>query len=775
MATACNVRKHIRTETGERLLVKNKISLKTSEKLRFAERSALLYELESGYKQKPNTRNFFFGYTRLWRFYHFQNRNSKFARWILKRQSEPPVLYDTILTRKTVTNLKNYLYRRGYLHATATAHTDTINKYKVQVRYTAHTGPRYHIGTVTYNTRDTAVQRFLAETKGQTNLEAQAPLQGDVFDRERQRIVSGMRNRGYADFGPNFVEFLGDSTSRVANVAVRILSPTDSTFHKKYYVGTVSVFYNLLPDYTALQQDLRLEGIYFASADPDFEVKPERILPAILVRSGQVFRQEALERTRRNLNALGVFQFVTVKWIQDSVVNNLLNVEISFAKNKRFSPEADIDFNSSNSSGSAVTPQLFGISASTGFRNRNTFGGAEEWRTNLVYNIEFDLSKARQQPVYSQEFQFQNGLRFPRFFDYLHFWRSLTRLHLGGRALVGPYLYEKLRTEASTQIGLNYNYLSLNNLYAYNSTNANYGFKLQVTNQSYEINHIGINLLRPKLEPLFDSLTRRNLFLRNNFRNQLFTGFLLRSIAYRFNTPTNGFGERWFFNADGELSGIEIHALNQLWSAVFKPQTWRIADIEFARFARLDINGGYMRDFRAGYGIATRIGAGVVLPFGPSQELPYVKQFSVGGPAGLRGWRVRELGPGSYVPAEQFQPFYQAADFRFEANAELRFPLFSYFKGAIFLDAGNIWTLRADASRPGSQLRTDSYKNIAVNTGAGFRLDVGYFVIRLDLGLKLRRPFPDEKGDYWIYDSIARLRKISLNNLNPNLAVGYPF
>jgi outer membrane protein insertion porin family len=264
----------------------------------------------------------------------------------------------------------------------------------------------------------------------------------------------------------------------------------------------------------------------------------------------------------------------------------------------------------------------------------------------------------------------------------------------------------------------------------------------------------------------------------------LFTGFLLRSFNYSYATRANRFGERWNYRFNSELSGLEVLAANRVWPLISgKPEpVWRIGDLDFAQFLRLDQEAVYTRNFSKDVVGAVRIGAGVAVPFGDTRAVPFVKQFFVGGPSSLRAWRIRELGPGGFVPRDtdtnepepiETQPFFQAADFRFEFGGELRFPLFLWLKGAIFVDGGNIWTLEFDKARPGSQLRWDSYKSIAIGSGFGVRMDLDYFVLRLDFGLPIRRPYADADGKgYWVKNLISKMQP---KDFNPNLAVGYPF
>jgi outer membrane protein assembly factor BamA len=281
------------------------------------------------------------------------------------------------------------------------------------------------------------------------------------------------------------------------------------------------------------------------------------------------------------------------------------------------------------------------------------------------------------------------------------------------------------------------------------------------------------------LRPRFDSIFGQNEFLKLSFGNQLFTGFFLRSFTYTYSSRANRFGERWFFRLNTDVSGLEEFLLNRLWSIPFGKQRWTISDLAFSQYIRLDVNGSYSRDFTNSLTGIVRLGAGLATHYGDTREVPYVKQFFIGGPSSIRAWQIRELGPGGYVeldpacdcPVPAVQPFYQTADFRFEFNGELRFPLFWWVKGAVFVDGGNVWTLKSDPQRPGAQLRWDAYKNIAIGTGFGLRFDFDYFVFRFDWGLKLRRPYSTSTIGHWVDWTGASWKEIS----NFNLAVGYPF
>jgi outer membrane protein assembly factor BamA len=164
------------------------------------------------------------------------------------------------------------------------------------------------------------------------------------------------------------------------------------------------------------------------------------------------------------------------------------------------------------------------------------------------------------------------------------------------------------------------------------------------------------------------------------------------------------------------------------------------------------------------------------MPLGNSLSLPYVKQFFSGGPNSVRAFRIRSIGPGSYQPDQtSLNSFFdQSGDIRLEGNIEYRFPIFSFLKGALFMDAGNIWLWNENEALPGGKFSKDWFNELAVGTGVGLRVDVQFFVVRFDLATPLRYPYlPENKrwDNAWDIGSRTWRRE----NLNFNFAIGYPF
>jgi outer membrane protein insertion porin family len=788
--SACNVTTHL-NKSQTPLLIKNSLELKTEKPLPLDQKTPLMYELATLYRQTPNERGILALRTpaRLWWYYHTEDKeHKKFARWARKKIAEPPALFQEELAIRTTNNFQNFMRQRGYFQATS-SYTVKYSQRRfffglfnkppksyatASVKYSLSLGPLHHLGKVEFASQDTNILYILRQTAGRSFLKPGAPLDGRSFEAEKLRITAEMKNRGYAFFIPNFVEFNGDSTAAVTDITVEVLRQNDSSLHKTYILGNIAVFSDLVPDLSSIRNDTTIQGIYFATSGPNFEVKPGRLFDAITLRPGTQFRQSDFDETSHNLNALGIFRFVTIRPLQDSIQPEKINVTISFKLNNQLALGGGVDMNSSTNSGSTLSGRLLGVSGNLSAENRNLFRGAENVQTNLGYSLEFDLAPDRNRLIFSQEFKFSNELRFPRYFDYFGFWRSLHRLNL-----VSDRFYDRLRFDGQTRLTLNYNYLDLRGFYVYNLFHSAFGYDVRSSAEhQFSFDNIGIDVLRPQLQPSFQTIFGQNEFLKRSFGNQLFTGFLLRSFTYTFADKPNAFGERWFFRLNTELSGLEEYAVNRLWAIPFGKQDWKIADLEFSKYAKIDVTGTYTREFSNKMIAAIRVSAGAAASYGDTLAVPYVKQFFAGGPSSIRAWRIRELGPGGYYERdstgefrEPAQPFYQAADFRFEFNGELRFPLFWWVKGAVFLDGGNIWTFKPDPDRPGSALGWGSYKNIALGTGFGLRFDFDYFVFRFDWGIKLRRPYTIGNEGYWVDWSGAKWQELS----NFNLAVGYPF
>jgi len=200
-------------------------------------------------------------------------------------------------------------------------------------------------------------------------------------------------------------------------------------------------------------------------------------------------------------------------------------------------------------------------------------------------------------------------------------------------------------------------------------------------------------------------------------------------------------------------------------------------NIPFSQYAKIENDFRFYHKLSDRTSLATRFIAGVAYPYGNSDHVPFVKQFFVGGSNSIRAFRARTLGPGSYDPRVQNASFYfdQSGDVKLELNAEYRAKIFKFLNVAAFADAGNIWLINKDATRPGAEFSKDFLSEIAIGAGLGLRLDFSILVLRLDLAMPLRLPYLP-KRERWIVDDINfGDRQWRKDNLILNIAIGYPF
>jgi len=198
---------------------------------------------------------------------------------------------------------------------------------------------------------------------------------------------------------------------------------------------------------------------------------------------------------------------------------------------------------------------------------------------------------------------------------------------------------------------------------------------------------------------------------------------------------------------------------------------------EYAKYLKFGLHTVVKKKVTGSQLIGANFRFGIAVPYSDTRNVPYVVQFYSGGANSIRAWAIRELGPGAYQDTTTLstnRPFYQSGDLKLEMMSEWRFDIYWIFKGAFFLDAGNVWTLRKDPERPNAEITKNFYKQIAVGSGFGLRVDLTFFILRFDLGLKMRNPYPNEEDYYWINYG-GGFRKASLNDLNYNIQVGYPF
>jgi outer membrane protein insertion porin family len=778
--SACNNTKHL--GEGETVLSKNKIIIKKN--LKVPGRNGLQVDGLAQVKQRPEKP--LMGIVPNYRSWVYQKRKcengkfvKRFRRYICTQFATQPVVYDPALTKRTEENLRNFLQGRGFFDAEVTYKTKVRRK-KTKVSYYLVPHERYKIASFEVVCQDSVVNILLKKHQKESFLKPNLPLDSRLFDQEKTRISRLLRNNGFALFVPNFLEFEGDTTNRRTKVVMTVLPfSRKNDPHPTLKIGqvTVQIDCNLK---RPILLDTIVDGVRFMSNYAKLAVEPSVLLNAIMLRGGETYRETNLEKTNLRLTNLGSFKFIAVRPQRDTGNSGKINMDISLSRTKKSALQNDFALNYGNSL--SRDTWVLGLLAGGTVKNRNLFHKSHQFSIGSSYEIEFQPNGSR--PINSQNFHAQVDYLVPRFVDYFGLWKGISRLPDDEDKLLKrwlPNFVNALKNEAQLRFTLNYDYRELFNFYVIHTITGNLGYAVRLSpRRNVSIRHIGVDMLVPNTKSGYDQILNKNLFLKKSFGKNLQTGLILRDFEFKFLSNTNPKSSRNALRFHSDLSGFEVASVGKIIQAAkwvdddFQP---KLGSLPFAQFLRLDLDLTSQKSIGRKMMLAGRFSLGMAEPFGFSREVPYLTQQIIGGPYSLRGWPLRKIGPGGYndpinIDNPDRSPYYQSGDFRVESSVEWRFPIYSIWEGAAFLDAGNVWTWRDDPNRKGSGLANFS-NEIAANTGLGLRGDLGFFILRTDFGLPLRNNFKNENGQYWVYGKNGQ--KANWSDWNWNLAIGFPF
>lgn len=768
--TNCNTTKFL--ATNEVLLVKSNIKINDSQNI--PKKSLLNTQLFNVLNQKPNAR--FFGFrTRLWYYYRtlYKSDSTVINKFLRTKVAEPPVLLTNESGEKNRINLENFLHSKGYFSARVDYQPKIKNKKGIE-EYLVTAGPPTNMKEVIYRTNDTTIQKIISGAQLTSNLKPGNPIARELFDAESFRLTRILQNEGFYSFNPEFIRYAADTTDSKNIVIVIINDPPGQSGHKVYRVNSFAVYDHdiLFSGQGTVIDSIQWKNISYHHQKSKFYIDPATFDEYIFLRPDSVFRVDKYIKTINKINRLDITQLVK----EDIDLNgDSLDVRLYVPANKRYVLQGNFDLNYSTISDSI---KLFGVTVGGQLINKNAFGHGETLLNSLNVGTDFNLRRINNNNLINNVVvRFYNEVRFPKFIDLYGFMRLFNKVKIGHKKIISDQLLTNLKEEAETKLVLNYEFSSTVNYLSYHSLLSSLGFELSRNqNKSYGFTPISVNVWLPEVKSRFQPVLNANEYYRNSISDRLFTGFIFQNFGYNqlFKNRRSGAETRLITTV--EFSGHEILAANWLWNNLRDTFTLN-KKVEFAQYGRFEV------DFRRQWLMTRnrtfnfRLSSGIAFPFGTSNTVPYIKQFYLGGPYSVRGWAIRELGPGSFVDtaATRIAPggfFYQQADFKLEFNAEYRFPMFWRMAGSVFLDGGNIWSLRKpeDDPRPGARLSPHFLKEIGLSSGLGLRFDFSYFVFRLDVGSKIKSPYRIE-GQYYPYSQVRQMVK----DLNFNLALGMPF
>jgi len=688
----------------------------------------------------------------------------------MQRVGEPPVIFDSLYADQTVQRMQQFLVNNGHFNSTVYYVVDSLRRAKtMRLVFHVNTGPGYRYRNVSLDIRDDSLANSLNDWPARTLIRSGQPYNVGILDAERARVTRRMQNIGFFNFRRDNIEYLIDSAlnANLMDITMIVNPPRDSEHNRRYTFDEVYIFPDERPgrskenvfDTTIYRMpnsrtDTALQNYYFIHSKP-LRIKPHAIVSKLLIRPGETYSLNNVDRTYENLWDLRVFRSTNISMHAQPIDTNnpqyLLNTSIEVQQALTWATEVNLDLTTSSG--------LQGTAANVALRNRNLFGGAEILSLQLrgLVEVQYLLNKNRRNEfgldlINNFDVGLSANLEFPRFIVPFNF--QQTSLHRP-RTLVSVGYYYQLRPTL-------YNRQTINTSFAYSWRQPRF---------SHVLFPLDINLVNISLKPAFADtiavLSETNRRLRYQYDNHFI--FAAR-YSFAFSGQTNRPVSFNAFRFSIESSGNSLFLLSNLLNAKKNDSTgqYQFFNLPYAQYLRFDADlkrYWYLTDNQV---LVTRLMGGVGFAYGNFEVLPYEKGFFAGGNNNIRAWPLNFLGPGSYG-APDGSKIERVGDIVLVGNIEYRFPISGIFNGALFVDAGNIWLRNDSESFPGGLFEWKNVPNdLAVGGGVGLRLDFNFFVIRLDAAVPLRDP-AKPNGEKWVISN-TQLRDFVLN-----FGIGYPF
>ncbi len=728
-------------------------------------------ELDRYVQQSPNKR--FLG-TNLYAWMYAQAKPGKTNGWnrFLRRVGEEPVIWDPDKTEQSTGYIETYMDSRGFFESEAWYTVDTIRNKKIKAIYGVHQGTPSRIASIKYEFRDKFLEDIVLRDSMQTLLHV-----GDIFDvgvmtAERQRITANLKDLGYYNFNVGNITYeywpRGDYQIDLTMIVHRQLDSygEDGTpvyvNNKIYRLKDVYV----RPDYNPLAgmnvvenlDTIEYRGLNIMY-DDILNVRRRVLRRSIKLTPNDLYSASKVTGTSNELMRLGAFRSVSILFdpVEAATVDNqvtyvggedagktetttegYLRADIRCVPALRQSFRLDME--------GSITSSFYGLRATLGYQNRNIFRGAELFDASFTAGFEFLKSSTRK---LSYELGGAVSLSFPRF---VTFW-DVDKYNKAKTP------QSKLTVSANWQDRVYYSRALFGVSWGYSWGIRRFG--------NFSVRPIDVSLINMGyIDPSFEEQLN-NPYLVASYADQLVAGI---SSSYVFNNqPRDLNAGAVVFRLNAETTGNLLSGITHMFSKPTADGYYNVFGIQFSQYVRGDASFSQKIVLGEKTALAYRVHIGAICSYGNSTSPPFDKLFYAGGVNSMRGWAVRTLGPGTQPYEKQDYPA-QMGDVKFEANIELRFPIWNAFRGAVFFDAGNIWFMRSnpeDYTDDAVFYFNEFYKQLGFNTGLGLRVDLRFVVLRLDWGVQLHNPNKPE-GERWIYD-------FKWKNTALNFGVGYPF
>lgn len=682
----------------------------------------------------------------------------------LQKLGDAPVIYDAIVTQKSQREIEKAVRNMGYMRAKVELETE-VKKNRIKVNYRIKAGRPYIIQQIAYNIDDMTINDFIEKDTIHSYLHTGMPFDVVALDNERNRITKLLQNNGYYKFHKDFIVYQADTVRNTfqVNLTMKLLpfqlkKEDVPTKHRQYTIRNVNFLtednlINQENNYTGYQS-LQHKGLQIFYQDKMY-IRPNTLSNFNYIRPNKLYSEQDVQNTYTSMGRLRALKYTNIRF--DEVLDNdsaQLDANVLLTKGKNQSLSFEIE--GTNSAGD------LGAAASMTFQHRNVFKGSETFTMKVrgAYEAITGLQEGYENDDY-KEYGIEASLNFPEFkFPFLSadFKRKIRATSEVGLSFNSQNRPEFTRTLASAKWGYRW----------VDRKSSQHRFDL------LDVNYIYVPWKSENFKNYLENLTDRNSILIKSYEDQL---IVRMGYTYTYNsandksrtsTNRNSYSIRMNLEEAGNLLYLGSKAIH---SAPKEDKGYVIANIPFAQYIKGDIDFARNWNIDERNSLVFHIGMGVAYPYGNSQVLPFEKRYFSGGPNSVRGWSVRSLGPGSYKGTEGNMNYINhSGDIKLDVNLEYRTHLFWKFKGAAFIDAGNIWNIRDYEGQEEGTFRFNRfYKQLAVAYGLGLRFDLDYLIIRFDGGMKAVNPMKTGKDKY------PFLRPKFSRDFAFHFAVGYPF
>ncbi|MCY7351155.1 MAG: BamA/TamA family outer membrane protein [Cytophagaceae bacterium] len=772
LLNACNVAR--RLPPDERLYVGADVKVQADPSVSKNDQKAVKSQLTALARPRPSKTLFGFPY-KVW-LYYLLNEQKKENKPQARRFGAPPVFASARALTSNETVFKSFLENEGYFRSGVQSRFVEKKGYQARAEYTVQVSPRYEFDTVRYLADTSSIGKVLYRSSQSGLIKAGNPYRFEVIEAERERIAQLMKREGYFYFQPDYIAILADSAIGQNRVRPYVALKPDmpAAARLPYKMRNVYIYSNYSLDGSPRTDTSRRRAMpvpadtamrRFFIVDTARLFNPRLFRDVVSLRPGRRYNSRAQDLTLSRFINLGTFKFVRNRFqpVGDTTVRQLDSAALDVHYYLTPYPKKSVRL---EAAGTSKSNSLVGSQLTLSWRNRNLLRRAELLTINGTAGIEWQVG-ARSQGVTNFRYSLDGILSFPR--------------------LVAPFRirYDRRQILPKTNLTLGYQLIRRAEFYDLNSFQTTFGYAFRTSQKvEHDVTPFSVAYVKPANygTRFTELITAPDVNLNQQYFDILRSEQLIFSSLYSYNynsSPQNNSHStlRLAFNLEpaGNLAGLLV-----------KPDAGerRIFGVAFSQYVRSDVDARHYWKLTPGLTWANRLFAGLGIPYGNAPnlgepQLPFIKQYFSGGSNSIRAFRPRTVGPGTHSRGDQRSGVLLqdgGGDVKLEGNTELRALINRYLQGALFLDAGNVWMYANETTYgPGSKFSSSWWRELAVGTGVGLRIDVQYFVLRFDLATPLRRPGLPE-GERWVTNQINfRDRDWRRDNLVLNIAVGYPF